>query len=219
MKASIQFDKLDKEDMENNEQYAYILFYNQSINTGHHANDLHEESTALVKKFNKNIQILIDNVIYHLIDKYDKLIDSWHKKKEKKYNDKIISPYICDILPNCVFNKSNPIVIGVKINSGVMKLNSLISTLVDQEHKSIILGRIIGIKNNKNDVESANKGLSVSIKIVPEPTIYSFEKDFNMSTKLCSYVDTTTYEKTIQYSKIDKENLDLLNLIMNNNKL
>ena len=86
-------------------------------------------------------------------------------------------PCELQILPQYIFMKSNPILIGVKIINGELYTGTTICTFIGKN--MLILGRIEEIQLNSRKVESTKKGTEVSIKIVANEKKYTYDKDFN----------------------------------------
>ena len=84
------------------------LFYTQSDNT------LNSPS----------IKIFTADIIYHLTDQFSKHLEDQKKRKQEELKHVAIFPAIMKILPNCVFCKRDPIIVGVKILDGQLRVGS-----------------------------------------------------------------------------------------------
>ncbi len=206
LKSSIQIDRNDDEYLE---QYAMILHFDQNeINKKDVTN-----TQIQIKSINKKIDYLTNNIIYHLTDEYSSYTKNWYLKMQIKYKHNIITPYSCIILKEHIYNKSDPIICGVKITEGELSLNSLIST-TSIDNKKIILGKIIGIKYNNQTVDKATLGQEVSIKIVPhQNVIQTYEKDFDHKNELYSYINKDVYDFTKKYAQLNDKQIILLDKI------
>lgn len=74
------------------------------------------------------LKIFTADIIYHLFDKFTAYQDDLKEKYKAQHRLSAVFPCKLKILPNCIFNKRNPIVLGVSIEDGVVipgKLNSL----------------------------------------------------------------------------------------------
>ena len=96
------------------------------------------------------------------------------------------------ILPNCIFNNKNPIIIGVEIVDGILYKGTPIC-IPNKNH--IELGQITNIQINNKNIEFAEKNQEVAISITP-----------NISTQHYSYGRHFTHED-ILVSKITKHPL------------
>ncbi|KAH6776639.1 eukaryotic translation initiation factor 2 family protein [Perilla frutescens var. hirtella] len=79
-------------------------------------------------------------------------IDNLKEEKKREAAEEAVFPCILQIMPNCVFNKKGPIVLGVQVIDGIAKF--------------IDIGRIASIENNHKPVDRAKKGQEVAIKII-----------------------------------------------------
>jgi translation initiation factor 5B len=68
------------------------------------------------------------------------------------------------ILPTCVFNKKDPIVVGVEVVEGIARIGTPLAVPTQQ---GIELGRIASLELNHKAVDSARAGQSVAMKIEP----------------------------------------------------
>lgn len=84
------------------------------------------------------------------------------------------------------FNKKDPIVMGVDVEKGVLRVGTPI-VVYDKEKRHIKLGKVTSIEANHKALETARKqDGSVAIKIVGDTSI-SAEKHFTLKDKFCSY--------------------------------
>jgi len=83
-------------------------------------------------------------------------------------------------LPECTFRNKDPIVIGVDVVEGQLRVNtplvipsrdvrasSFVDALNDCWRQMLHIGHVIGIENNHKEVEIARAGSSVAVKIQP----------------------------------------------------
>lgn len=76
-----------------------------------------------VKGVKGRVKIITNDVIYKLIEEYEKWREAKIKEQEAKELGKITMPCKMQILPGCVFRQSNPAVVGVRILDGKLKTN------------------------------------------------------------------------------------------------
>ena len=162
---------------------------------------------------NLGVRIFTADIIYHLFDNFMKyrevlvcvthylytLLTSQDLKEAKRRENEHIATFPCKlkILPNCVFNARNPIVVGVSVVNGIVKpgttlvvpskevimrtscsrfnyslshtLSSLSLSLSLSLSQFVNIGTIVSIENNHKSVEIAHKGSEVCIKIEATP--------------------------------------------------
>ncbi len=110
------------------------------------------------------LKIITSNIIYRLIEDLQQWKSEEQKKIESKEMEALVRPCRMKILPNCIFRKSNPAIVGVEILGGMLKVG--IPIMKDGENLSYIKG----IQLEKENVGEATQGQQVAISI-PEITI------------------------------------------------
>lgn len=73
------------------------------------------------------IRIFTADIIYHLFDNFTKHMDEQLEKKKEE--SKMHAVFPCVLKPVAVFNKTNPIVVGVDVVDGNLKLNTPIAAV------------------------------------------------------------------------------------------
>ncbi|ELP95003.1 eukaryotic translation initiation factor 5B, putative [Entamoeba invadens IP1] len=171
---------------EKNPDYAIIMAFDVPVDKDarEYAND-------------EKILIFTANIIYHLFDQFTAHMQKLEEAKRIAAENAgiVVWPCVAEILPQFVFNDRNPIICGVKILRGTLKMGCPISL---PSRNNLDIGRVIGIENNNKPVEVGKVGEEVCIKIEPfsQSSIYTYKKHFD--------------SKDLLYSKISRESLDLL---------
>ncbi|KAK4253109.1 hypothetical protein QN277_010927 [Acacia crassicarpa] len=169
MKASVMLEK--------KREFATILAFDVKVNQ--EAKDLAEEL---------GVRIFMADIIYHLFDQFKAYIDTVKEEKKRETADEAVFPCVMKILPGCVFMKKDPIVLGVDILEGVLKVGTPIC-IPSRDYMDI--GRIASIENNRKPVEDAKKGQNVAIKIVgtnSEEQQKMFGRHFEIDDELVSRI-------------------------------
>uniref|UniRef100_M0ZYJ3 32 kDa thylakoid membrane protein n=183 Tax=cellular organisms TaxID=131567 RepID=M0ZYJ3_SOLTU len=169
MKASVMLEK--------KKEYATILAFDVKVTQ--EAQELADE--AGVKNF-------IADIIYHLFDQFKAYIDNLKEEKKKEVAEEAVFPCSLKIVPNHVYNKKDPIVVGVDVLEGIARVGTPICI---PQREFIDIGQIASIENNHRPVDSAKKGQRVSIKIVGsncEEIQKMFGRHFEMEDDLVSKV-------------------------------
>jgi len=121
------------------------------------------------------IKIFTADIIYHLFDQFTAHIKAETERLRAKFSAIATFPCKLEIMPECIFNKRDPIVIGVRVKEGIVKVGTPICVhgKGDQNpmHKPgklfCHLGVVQSIQVEKEDMETAKVGQEVCIKIDP----------------------------------------------------
>ncbi|XP_017978635.1 PREDICTED: eukaryotic translation initiation factor 5B isoform X3 [Theobroma cacao] len=169
MKASVMLEKKN--------EYATILAFDVKVTP--EARELADEL---------GVRIFIADIIYHLFDQFKAYIDGLKEERKKEAADEAVFPCVLKILPNCIFNKKDPIVLGVDVLEGIARVGTPICI---PQREFIDIGRLASIENNHRPVEVAKKGQKVAIKIVgsnPEEQQKMYGRHFELEDELVSHI-------------------------------
>ena len=163
-------------------QYSVIVGFNIGINK----ND--EEYVRSL-----NINLIISNVIYDLIEKIEKYINDIKYNKEKILKE--LPPVgKIRILKGNIFRRSNPAIVGIEVLGGEIRKDVY---LINLDGK--IIGKILAIQKEKKNIDVAMKNDKVAISIDDAMVGRNiFEDDI-----LYTFISENDYRKF-------KENKDLL---------
>lgn len=109
---------------------------------------------------NQGIRIFQNDVIYRLLDDFKEYYDKRKEDDKIKALSEVVFPGKAEIIPDFIFRRSDPVVIGVKIVAGkfVPKLQ-----LVNQNGE--VVGRLKEIQENNKSVKEVGAGSEVAISI------------------------------------------------------
>ncbi|KAH8889788.1 hypothetical protein GQ53DRAFT_689736, partial [Thozetella sp. PMI_491] len=129
--------------------------------------DVKVDKEAQAYADDQGIKIFTADIIYHLFDSFTKHMEELNEKKKEE--SKMLAVFPCVLSPVAVFNKTNPIVIGVDVIDGQLKLNTPIAAVKTNAtgQKEIIgLGRVTSIERDHKQIPVCKKGQpSVAVKI------------------------------------------------------
>jgi len=111
------------------------------------------------------IEIFKNNIIYRLIEDYQKWCSEKKEREELEKLEKIVRPCRFRILPGFVFRKRKPAIFGVEILAGVLRPDAPIK---NEDGKDI--GKIKNIEKEGKIIPSAKTGDKVAVSM-NEPTI------------------------------------------------
>jgi len=95
-----------------------------------------------------------------------------------------VFPSICRILPQHIFNQKDPIIVGIEVVEGILKIGT---PLCVPALGGLHIGKVTSIESNGKEQETARKGSSVAVKITNEsnPTL-TYGRQFDASHSLYS---------------------------------
>ncbi|PHU20868.1 Eukaryotic translation initiation factor 5B [Capsicum chinense] len=143
-----------------------------------HKKDVMKASVMLEKRKEYATILAFDFKVY---------IDNLKETKKKEVAVEVVFPCKLKIIPNCIFKKKDPIVLGVEVLEGIAK----VGTPICVQQSLVDIGQIASIQNNFKPVDSAKKGQKVSIKIIgsnSEEQQKTFGRHFQMEDELVSKI-------------------------------
>jgi len=186
--------------LEHKKEYAVILAFD--VKAHRDAVDLAEEM---------GIQIFKADIIYHLFDQFTMYMKRIEDAKIEATKQDAVFPVRLKIVPECIFHAKDPIVIGVEIVEGRLRIGTPICV---PGREFAELGRVTSIQNNKKEVNEATKGSSVAIKIeLPEHAkSVTFGRTFFLEDELVSKISRASIDvmKAHYASELTKEDVMLL---------
>lgn len=173
--------------LEKKREFACIMAFDVKVESD--ARDLAQEL---------GIRIFTADIIYHLFDQFTAYMEEVKQKRKDEASADVVFPCILKIFPHFVFNKKDPIVVGVEVRNqsctfphhtyfqedlshprstcrlrqqimeGFLKTNTPLVAKVKDEW--IDIGTVQSIELNKRNVQVGHRGESVAIKIQSKQT-------------------------------------------------
>lgn len=138
--------------LEQAKEYAVILAFDVKIDK-----DVQELADEL------DVKIFKADIIYHLFDQFTAYMNALVEQKRKDMAPQAVFPCVLRIVPGCVFNKRDPIILGVDVVDGTLRVGTPLSV---PSQGNIGIGKVTSIElNHKNVTEVRRGGPSVAIKI------------------------------------------------------
>ena len=153
-----------------------------------------------------NVRIFTADIIYHLFDQFTRFMEQLTEKRREDAAAIAVFPSIVKILPQHVFNQKDPIIVGVEVIEGILKVGT---PLCVPALGGLHVGTVTSIESNGREQETAKKGTSVAIKIVNEsnPTI-TYGRQFDASNSLYSTLTRASIDALKLHFKDKLENED-----------
>ncbi|KAF2479417.1 hypothetical protein BDY17DRAFT_256961 [Neohortaea acidophila] len=173
--------------LEKAKEYAVMLCFDVRVDK-----DAHELADQL------GVKIFTADIIYHLFDDFTKHMKALNEAKKEE--SKMLAVFPCVLRPVAVFNKKDPIVVGVDVVDGNLRLGTPIAAVkmnpVTNVKDIVSLGRVTGIERDHKQIPICKRGQpSVAVKIEgPNQPMYGRQLE----------------EKDMLYSQISRASIDCL---------
>jgi len=156
------------------------------------------------------VRIFTADIIYHLFDQFTRFMEELTERRQQEAAAIAVFPSIIKILPQHVFNQKDPIIVGVEIVEGILKVGT---PLCVPALGGLNVGKVTSIESNGREQDTARKGNSVAIKIVNEsnPNI-TYGRQFDSSHSLYSTLSRASIDalKENFKEKLEKEDWRLV---------
>jgi len=176
-------------------EFATILAFDVQINR-----EATEHSAEM------GVRIFTAEIIYHLFDQFTRYMDELTEKKRADAAAVAVFPSIVKILPQHIFNAKDPIIVGMEVVEGILKVGTpLCVPAKDYLH----VGKVISIESNGKEQQTVRKGASVAVKIENEsnPTI-TYGRQFDSTHSLYSTLSRSSIDALKENFKDKLENED-----------
>ena len=168
-------------------QYAVMLCFDVKVD---------KEAQAYADEV--GVKIFTADIIYHLFDDFTKHMAQIQEKKKEE--SKLLAVFPCVLNPLQVFNKKDPIVVGVDVVEGNLRTLTPIAAVrnnpVTGVKEIVSIGRVTSIEREHKAIPICKKGQpSVAVKIEgPNQPLYGRQLE----------------EKDVLYSMISRASIDTL---------
>jgi len=167
--------------------------------------DVPVDKDAKAEAAKAGVRIFTADIIYHLFDQFTKFLDDLKAKEKAEAALKVVFPCVLEVLPDCIFNKKDPIIVGVRVVDGLLKMGTPLCvqktiTTTDDEGRTrsrkemLYIGKITSLQDNHKEVPQATTDQQVAIKI--EGGSVTFGRQFDETYKI--------------YSQLSRESIDAL---------
>ncbi len=139
---------------EKEEKYACILGFNVKV-----LSDAEEEARV------QGLPVIVDNIIYQLVEKYEEFLSETEERLRKEKLRKLNLPVKIKLLKEYIFRRSKPAIIGVEVIGGTLRPGMPLM----KENGSRV-GCVLQVQSEGKPVSAAVKGERVAISM-KEPVI------------------------------------------------
>ena len=113
----------------------------------------------------KNVKVLCNNIIYKLIEDFDKWQQEERKKLESKETEYLYRPCKIQLLKGYVFRQNNPAIVGVEVLAGTLKVGTPL-----MKKDGIAITEAKSLQQEQENVDKAEKGKQIAVSL-PNVTI------------------------------------------------
>jgi len=168
--------------------------------------DVNVEKDAREYAEEMEVKIFTADIIYHLFDSFTRYLEEIAEKRRKDAENVAVFPSIVKILPQHIFNQKDPIIVGMEVVEGILKVGTPLCVPALQ---GLHVGIVTSIENNGKEIQTAKKGASVAVKIVNEhnPTI-CYGRQFDSTNMLYSTLTRQSIDALKANFKTALENSD-----------
>ncbi len=166
---------------EKNIDYGIVLGFNVKAN---------EE--VIFESKNKNVKLILNEVIYKILEDYLKHLEEAKKEKEKEVLKELVKPVKIQILPGYIFRQSNPAIVGVLVDKGVLTTN------IQLMKEGKIIGRVKGIQKEKESISEVEEGSKIAVSIEGATVGRNIEEN----DYLYSYITEEEFRKYKKYKDL-----------------
>lgn len=199
MRASVQ--------LEHKREYAVVLAFDVKVT---------QDAADIAKEL--GVRIFTANIIYHLQGQFEAYLKEL-QEEERKASTEAVFPCVLSILPEYIIHKAKPIILGVKVEEGSLRVNTPICVQNKEAREAgrlewIDLGRVTSIESNHKPVEIARKGDSVAVRIEGDDNrIYG--RHFEHPDRLYSRISRESIDalKKFHREQVTKEDIQLLKMM------
>ncbi|XP_065361107.1 eukaryotic translation initiation factor 5B [Calliphora vicina] len=164
--------------------------------------DVKVEKEAQEMADSVGVKIFQADIIYHLFDKFMAFREELKQKKREEFRSIAVFPCKLKILPQFIFNSRDPIVMGVMVEAGIVKVGTPICV---PSKEFVDIGIVTSIESNHKQIDTARKGQEICIKIEPIPgeSPKMFGRHFEAEDMLMSKISRQSIDACKDYFRDD----------------
>ncbi|TPX57443.1 hypothetical protein PhCBS80983_g03798 [Powellomyces hirtus] len=143
------------------------------------------------------VKVFSAEIIYHLFDAFTAYMKEMEEKKRADAAPKAIFPCALRIVPGMVFSRRNPIILGVDVTAGSLRIGTPLAVYNEEAKAVIKLGRVTSIELNHKAQQEAKKGgpgVAIKIECADYETPKLFGRHFTEKNELYSAITRPSIE-------------------------
>ena len=178
------------------ERYSAILAFNVRV-----SEEIKREALS------RGVSIFEDVIIYTLIEKFKSYLEDLRRKEEERVLSHAVFPAEILVLPNFIFRRSDPAIVGVEVISGSIRPGY---PLISESGRRV--GTILDIQHEGNRIPEARKGQRVAVSIRGGIVGRNVKEGKTLYTEVSEFEDERSRE--IYFSKMSDEEKELYRRII-----
>jgi len=144
------------------------------------------------------INVFSADIIYNLFDMFKVYVDECENERKKLLGTKAVFPALLEIVPDAVFRKSKPIILGVTVKAGVLRIGT---PIVVPDADNLKIGKVTSIQQNNKDIQLARaQHGSIAIKIEGADNI-EVGRNFDPKSQLASMINRDSIDSLKRFFK------------------
>jgi len=180
------------EDKKVKKEYATILAF-----------DVKVLSDAQAYADSVGVKIMTANIIYHLFDQFIAYLKEIKEKKKQEEGKAAVFP--CIIKPVAFFNKKDPIIMGIDVVEGVLKVGT---PLVVLDKDKLKIGTVESIERDHKSIQQARPADgSVAIRLSGDTSI-TCGRHFELKDRLASLISRESIDACKEHFRDDLSKSD-----------
>lgn len=178
------------------ERFAAILAFNVKV-----------KEDARREARDRGIPVFTDVIIYSLVGRFKEYLEELRKREEEKVLSQAIFPAEILVLPDFIFRRSDPAIVGVEVLGGRIRPGY---PLINENGRRI--GTILDIQYEGNRVSEAKSGQRVAISIKGGIVGRNVREGRKLYTEVSEFGDEKA--RSIYFSKMSDEEKELYRRIL-----
>jgi translation initiation factor 5B len=139
----------------------------------------------------QNVKVLTNNVIYKLIEDFERFREEEKKRLEGKELEFLVKPCKLQIMKGYIFRQNNPAVVGIEVLQGTVKVDTPLMK------NGMKITDVKSLQENQDNINEAEKGKQVAVSL-PKVTV---GRQINEGDVLYSAIPEEHFRKLREFKK------------------
>eukprot|EP00667_Euglena_gracilis_P002841 EG_transcript_2847 len=159
----------------------------------------------------EGIRIFSANIIYHLFDQFTAYMKGIREEQQKGDAEVAVFPVELAVVPNCVFRARDPIVLGVEVQVGSLKVGTPLCTF-QSDGTCLQIGRVASIEREHKEIQELGRREQAAVKITPKEPTLTVGRHFMADQTIYSYITRESIDalKNSFKDQVDKDGWKLV---------